>query len=192
MRLFLAIELSARIRESLAGVGSRWPVGDAQVRWSEPESFHLTVVFLGEHDPVAVPGIQEACTAVALETSPFRIALAGASGFPKRGPLRTLFVPMSEGESAWRELVLRAEPWFVPMGVARNGGLVPHITVGRVKSGGDDPVLRSGIDTLSGESFGTQEVTGLTLVQSVLDRTGATYHTVSEHRFGNAPSTELA
>jgi len=191
LRLFLAIELSAPIRESLAGIRERWPVGDAQVRWSEPDSFHLTVVFLGEHDPVALPGIQEACTAVALETSPFRIALSGASGFPKRGPLRTLFVPLSEGESAWRELVLRAEPWFVPMGVARNGGLVPHITVGRVKSGGDDPVLRSGIDTLSDEAFGSQEITGLTLVHSVLDRTGATYRTVSEHRFGSVLGTEL-
>ena len=190
MRLFLAIELEDAVRDAVRSVRERWPVGAADVRWVSEENTHLTVVFLGEQDPAALPGIQEACTAIADATSPFRIAFAGVSGFPKRGPLRTLFVELSEGGGAWRELVLRAEPWFVPMGVARNGGLVPHVTLGRVKSGGDDPILRAGMGPLSEEGFGGQSVTGLHLVHSVLDRSGATYRTVSFHGFGGDERTQ--
>jgi 2'-5' RNA ligase len=192
VRLFLALELEPAVRDCVGSVRSRWPSGSADVRWTEPENFHLTVVFLGEQDPVALPGIQEACDTVASETSPFRIEFAGASGFPKHGPLRTLFVPLVVGADAWRELVERAEPWFVPMGVARNGGLVPHLTVGRVKSGGDDPELRAGLESLSGVSFGGHDVVGMSLVHSVLDRSGATYRTVSEHRFGGPVAGETA
>jgi len=183
MRLFLAIELAPDVRAALAALPSRVELPGADVRWSPPENLHCTVLFLGEHDEVALPGIHEACAAVASETAPFRIALSGTSVFPKHGPAKTLFVGMGEGASEWKALVRRAEPWFVPMGVARNGGLVPHVTLGRVRSGGEDPRVRAGWLSFSDEVFGGQSSEGIALVRSDLDRSGATYHNVGFHPF---------
>ncbi|MFM7320544.1 MAG: RNA 2',3'-cyclic phosphodiesterase [Armatimonadota bacterium] len=183
MRLFLAIDLAPEVRASLEAIPSGVDLGAADVRWSTSGNLHCTVLFLGEHDPVALPGIEEACVAVAAETAPFRIAVRGASVFPKQGPVKTLFVGLGEGASEWKALVRRAEPWFVPMGVARNGGLVPHVTLGRVRSGGDDPRVRAGWSELSDRSFGEQAAEGMVLVRSDLDRSGATYHNVGFYPF---------
>lgn len=183
MRLFLAIELEASVRDGLARVRSALERTGVDARWSSPESLHLTVLFLGELDAAALPGVEEACAAVASETSPFRFRVRGASGFPKRGPLKTLWMGLDEGAEEWAALVRRAEPWFVPMGVARNGGLVPHVTLGRVRSGGDDPSLRAALEALGREEAGAQSARGLTLVRSVLDRSGATYQNLGFHPF---------
>ncbi len=183
MRLFLAIDLAPEVRASLEAIPSQADLGAADVRWSPASNLHCTVLFLGEHDPVALPGIEEACAAVSSETAPFRIAFSGTSVFPKQGPVKTLIVGLGEGSDAWTALVRRAEPWFVPMGVARNGGLIPHVTLGRVRSGGEDPRVRAGWSSLSGRSFGEQFAEGMVLVRSDLDRRGATYHNVGFHPF---------
>ena len=34
----------------------------------------------------------------------------------------------------YKALALRAEPWFTPLGAPKSDGLVPHVTLGRVRS----------------------------------------------------------
>jgi 2'-5' RNA ligase len=176
MRLFLAIEIDAAVRAELCALQARLrdAVPDARVRWSPPESFHLTVLFLGELDAVQLPGVDEAAAQIALETAPFRFAIGGASAFPRVGSLRTLFASVTQGAEDWTTLVRRAEPWFAPMGVARNGGLVPHLTLGRVKDAPDDGPLRAALAKCIPEPIG-QTAIGLTLIESILEKSGAVY-----------------
>ena len=178
MRLFLAVELSEELLNGLETVQERLRVSapDAEVRWSSREHFHLTVLFLGELSEDTLPAIHEMCGTIASETLDFRIRLAGGSAFPKPAtgkPLKTLWVGLTEGAEAWKELALRAEPWFAPLGVPRSDGLVPHVTLGRVKS--ESASLRSALESEGNIEVGAQQAGSLSLIQSVLTPEGAHY-----------------
>jgi len=48
MRLFVGIPLDAAVHEQLAAVVARFATGGDGVRWSAPDSWHITLQFLGE------------------------------------------------------------------------------------------------------------------------------------------------
>jgi 2''-5'' RNA ligase len=176
MRLFVAVPLADEVRAALTDVQARLRAAGADVRWVEPKNFHLTVTFLGDLDDALLDDVQAACAAVAAETPPFRLRLRGASSFPKRGPaIKTLWVGVPEGAEPWKALVKRAEPWFLPMGVAREGGLVPHVTLGRVKSEKNIDSLRAALAAEAETECGSQAADRIVLIQSFLDPAGATY-----------------
>ena len=180
MRLFLAIPLSDAVRGAVAEMQARLRATGAGVRWVEPDNFHITVKFIGDRPDELLPELEGVCGAVAAQTDAFEISVRGAGAFPKRGPLKTLWAGLSEGAEAWKALARRAEGPLAAYGVAREGGLVPHITLGRAKSpeGMDD--LRAALDTEARTDCGRQSADRIALVQSTLDPRGAIYKTLRE------------
>lgn len=180
MRLFLAIHLSDEIRTAVAAVQERLQATGAAVRWSPPEQFHLTVKFLGDLDDALLPDIEYYSEWLAGEYSSFRFRVRGVSVFPKRGPdIRTIWIGLSDGGDGWKALASKAQEAFVPFGVPQEQGLVPHITLGRVKgpSGMDD--LKAALAAEAQTDCGEQSADELTLVQSTLDPRGAIYQDVN-------------
>lgn len=178
MRLFLAIELDESLLAGMEEVQARLreAAPDASVKWSSRENFHLTVLFLGELSEDQLPAIQDMCATIASETSDFRIRIAGGSAFPKPGsgkPLKTLWIGVTEGAKDWKALVRRAEPWFTPLGVAKNEGLVPHITLGRVRD--ESTALAEALAVERETEIGAQQATALALIESTLTPEGALY-----------------
>ena len=181
MRLFLAIELEDAIRAALAALQTRLKEAEADVRWVEPGNFHLTVKFIGDQPDTLLPEIETVCAEVAGATTDFRFQVRGAGAFPKRGPLKTIWVGLSgEGADAWKALALRAQEPLAAFGVAREGGLVPHITLGRVKSGAGMDALRAVLAAEAATDCGEQAVGQITLMKSTLDPRGA-IHTPLRH-----------
>ena len=177
MRLFTCLLLSPATRDAVLSLQSRLkPFGDT-VRWSEPESLHLTVSFIGEiADPSLLPDVQSACDEIAQSTTPFRFRVAGASVFPKRGDIiKTVIATVTDGADDWKALVRRSEPWLSPFGAKPENGLAPHVTLGRAKGGETLPELRAAIEREKTTDCGTQDATRLVLVESVLTPTGAVY-----------------
>lgn len=179
MRLFLAVPLDDAVRDAVAEAQNRLKaIDDAEVRWAEPESFHLTVKFIGDQPDPLLPEIEDACGAIASGAASFRFRVRGASYFPKRGPLKTLWIGLSEGADAWRTLAQRAETPLAAFGVAREGGLVPHITLGRVKAESD--ALRAALGEAAAIDCGAQTAGKIVLFQSFLDPRGATHKPLRE------------
>ena len=77
MRTFIAIELDDDIRRSLEDVRHSVPVRDRAVRWVRPDSIHLTLKFLGDIDPEAVPRVAEGMEAACMGIGPFRFQVKG-------------------------------------------------------------------------------------------------------------------
>ena len=181
MRLFLAIELEEAVRDSLTALQGRLKETGADVRWVEPGNFHLTVKFIGDQPDTLLPEIEAVCADVAGTTAGFGFAVRGAGAFPKRGPLKTIWVGLSgEGVDAWKALTLRAQEPLAAFGVAREGGLVPHITLGRVKSGTGMDNLRAALAAEATADCGAQAARQITLMKSMLDPRGA-IHTPLRH-----------
>ncbi len=175
MRLFVAIELSDAVRNAVSGMQARLQASGADVRWVEPANFHLTVKFIGDQPDARLPEIEAVCADVAGATPAFRFGVRGAGAFPKRGPLKTLWAGVPEGADAWKALALRAEGPLAAFGVAREGGLVPHVTLGRVKSPRGMDALREAVAAQADEDCGGQTADRITLMQSTLDPRGAIY-----------------
>lgn len=176
MRIFTCLPIQTELREKIQAVQARLESLGANVKWVEPENFHLTVTFIGDVDNTLLPDISSACETISLETSPFRFRVRGVSVFPKRGPqIKTVLMAVTAGGEDWKALVRRAEPWFTPFGAAKEGGLVPHITLGRVKGQEQMDALREAIAAEVETDCGEQEADRLVLIESVLDPRGATY-----------------
>ena len=192
MRLFFSIPLEPEIRDAVAMVQNRLRATDADVKWVEPETFHLTVSFLGDKDESLLPHLSEIGENLAATTKPFRFRVSGASSFPRRSPLlKTILVGVPEGAEEWKALVKQAEPLLLPFGVPREGGLQPHITLGRLKSERNLEALRDAISVEVKTDCGAQSATTLELVQSFLDPRGATYKTLKAWRFNETIRQDL-
>lgn len=179
MRLFVALHLSDRIRGHVSEVQMRLRQVEADVRWVDPPNFHLTVMYLGDLGAQLLPDIEAACETIASETAPFRFRIAGVGSFPKRGPgIKTVLMHVTDGANDWKALAKRAEPWFVPMGAAKEGGLVPHITLGRVKSDRNLEALRHALVQESDADAGVEAADEIALVESTLTPDGALYRDV--------------
>jgi RNA 2',3'-cyclic 3'-phosphodiesterase len=178
MRLFLAIHLSDDVREQVAAMQGRLKESGADVKWVETENLHLTVKFIGDQEEALLPDIEAVCEEIASSGTPFRVRVRGASFFPKRGPLKTLWVGVPEGAEPWKTLVRAAEEPLLPFGVVREGGLTPHVTLGRVRSERNVEPLREAMARETATDCGAQDVTEIALVQSTLDPRGAIYKDV--------------
>jgi RNA 2',3'-cyclic 3'-phosphodiesterase len=187
MRLFVAFHVEEAIRRELSAVQDRLRASGADVRWSAPTHFHLTVKFLGDIEDERLPDVEDACAWVAEQAAPFRFALRGVSTFPKRGPeIKVLWAGVTEGTAEWAALATKADEAFAPFGVAREGGLVPHVTLGRVRGSANLDALREAIRDEAGTDFGARDAGDLILIRSVLDPGGATYEDLRRWPLGGA------
>jgi len=188
-RLFLAVPMDDQIRARLVDMRTRLSAADADIRWVAPENLHLTVAFLGDRGEGQVPDIASFTEHVAANTAAFRIELCGGSAFPKKGPLKTLWVGIGEGAAAWKDLARLAEKTFAPFGVPPRNDLTPHITIGRVRGERNMDELRARLVREAQTDCGAQSAEKLELVESTLDPGGATYRTRGSWRFAATASS---
>ncbi len=184
MRLFVAVNLPTRLREDMA-TGLDTVRAKVPIAWSRPETWHLTLAFLGDwpRERLAVLG-QALRTAVA-EHGPFVIRPGTMGTFPERGRPRVLFLQL-DGDDPLRELaatVRRAVNSVWPDGPQDHKAFRPHVTVARIKRPlveAEQADLRS-LDLAGFESF---EVESVALMASELRPEGARHTVVESLRLG--------
>ena len=131
VRLFVALDLPAAVREGLAG-WQRKALSDPALRAMRPEALHVTLCFLGYHPERSVDRIAEILAAV--ESRPVELALA-AEPVPIPGGRPRLYAIGAPSEAA---VELQAE-LAAALAAARlyepeKRDFWPHLTVARVRS----------------------------------------------------------
>jgi len=131
MRLFIGIALAdeardalLRVRERVRGVSS----SESELRWSQPEGWHVTLQFLGQVDEERAGCVVERLGAVRAERVPVRIE---GLGFFERAGVFWAGVALTPELLALQQKVVAAMRGcgFVPEDRAYR----PHITLARVK-----------------------------------------------------------
>jgi 2'-5' RNA ligase len=133
VRAFLAIPPDAawteRARPLVAALRRDLP--DAS--WTRPESWHVTLRFLGAISPETVARIEAAAGEAAAALGPARLVARGAAVLPRRGPARVAGIAL-EGEGSLGDLAAAAESCARRAGIAPEAKpFRPHVTLARIR-----------------------------------------------------------
>jgi RNA 2',3'-cyclic 3'-phosphodiesterase len=162
MRLFVAVTPPPEAIDELHSATARLHSPRSELRWTRPEQWHLTLVFLGEVDDAARADLTVRLGRTAARHPPVRLALLGAGRFGAR----VLWTRVVGDVDALRRLAASARA------AARRAGLVvedrpyrPHLTLARGREGAD---LRPAVDALAGFAGSAWTASELHLVRSRL------------------------
>jgi 2'-5' RNA ligase len=185
MRLFVAINLPADVREALHAAAAPLREHDAPVQWVAPEAIHLTLKFLGEVEPEREDAITAALASVAGGRRAFPLPVGGFGAFPSRTRPRVFWVG-TEAVPALELLQHDLERTFADLGFPLEGRpFRPHLTLGRTHKGAERQARTVGelLDDVAFED--TVTVESVELMQSRLSPRGASYRARHSARLGD-------
>lgn len=135
MRLFIAIDPPPEIGEKIAAVQRTLADSKAEVSWVIPSQFHITVKFLGKTDDSLVEEIGQRMTKAAREVPAFELEVEGIDRFPEKGPARMIISRVLSPDQRLVKLHRLIDSGIGGMGLPMDTRvLVPHLTLGRVRS----------------------------------------------------------
>ena len=135
-RVFLAIplprEVAQRLRGLIAGLRDDLPT----VRWSRPETLHLTLRFFGDIDEESLEKIGKIMLSIGRLHAPFAVDLIGLGTFPAANRARVFWLGVRDrGELA--ALLDAFERRLPDAGIPREQRpFFPHLTLGRHRGQG--------------------------------------------------------
>jgi 2'-5' RNA ligase len=179
IRAFVAVRMGEAIEQAVAAFQDSLRRLGADVAWTKPDNFHLTLRFLGTRvAPGPLAAIQIALARMAANIPPFPIEVSGAGAFPSLARPRVIWVGLrSDG---LKDLAGAVESLAVASGLpAETRPYTPHLTIGRVRAPQRVAVLRQPLAGASQQRFGTARIDEVLLYQSLLSPQGANYRVLA-------------
>lgn len=187
MRLFVALEIPAAVRDNLAAQVQELrelsaKVADKRPRWVRPENLHLTLKFIGEVSPTKLESIRHALSAIRLE-APVEITFRGLGFFPNEQHPRVLWAGL-DASANLPSLAGDIDGALETQGVARERrAFAPHLTLARIEPPGLHEKLSAAIQKNSARDFGSFQARDFHLIESRLKPSGAEYTTLASYPF---------
>ncbi len=175
MRIFIAIELPAEIKQNLIKIQSSFL--DIKARWVKPEHMHLTLVFLGEIEEKKLIEIEQVCHQAAKNFNKFNIEFSGLGAFPNFGQPHTLWVGIKKSP------VLQNLQQQISAGLIQKGFKIekrpfqPHLTLARLKKQQD---LTAIISKFKQPEFGKFQVSEFNIFASQLFSEGPKHQMIKK------------
>ena len=188
MRLFVALDIDASIRQRISEFRDQMRRVAPDVRWVGPETFHVTLQFLGETKKLEQ--IQQALRQV--KGSQINLTFRNTGFFPNPKSPRVFWVGI-EFDQSLQELVKSIAEALRPLGFERDKApFQPHLTLARSGSGRPRPVrdehsasglrqVRAAVETMPSLEFGTMTAREFCLYESNLSPAGAQYSKLSRY-----------
>lgn len=181
-RLFVAVVPPAAVRGAIdAFLEPRRDAG-RDLRWVQPESWHLTCAFMAKVPPVLVDGLDEALEQVAGRTAPFETTIGGAGAFPDPDRARVLWLGVTSGAVEFERLAVRCRTAAATSGIDVEGGPIrAHLTLARAN--GISATRWLGVlDTVPAQSFWVDR---FALIRSRSLPGGAGYQRLGEYELAD-------
>lgn len=191
--MFVALDIDELIRDRITEFRDRLRSLVPDVRWVGPETFHITLQFLGE-----IMKLDETVHALqAVKSLPVHLSFCGIGFFPNPKAPRILWAGI-QGDEHLQPLVSAISSALAPLGFPREPGpFSPHLTLARSGSGrpkpvhGEEPVpslqrVRDELAKLPSPDFGTMTAHQFYLYESHLSPAGPRYE--KRVPFGLRPS----
>ena len=181
MRLFVAIPLAAEVKKQLASACAPLKCDGDALRWSAPDSWHITLQFLGstreEQYACVIAGLQ------GISGAPVPVALDGLGCFDRAGVFFA-GVQVSPGLASLQQSVATA---MAPCGfAAEEREYHPHITLARAGRGDRRALLNLKMKLRSQPSFSRFVAREFCLYESFLGPGGSKYVVRERFALGGA------
>ncbi len=175
IRTFIALEIPARLRETLLLIQRSLMAKTVAVRWIGLDNIHLTLKFLGSTRQEQVPEVCEILNSTAEDFSTFSINITGLGGFPNNLNPKVLWAGIEHDSQLCRfhaklEAAL-SKAGFQP----EKRQFSPHLTLGRVKDMGGKRQAAAAINDFTIEGKTSFEASKLAFYKSDLQPEGPVY-----------------
>ena len=189
MRLFVAFDLPALIRRSLAELISQWKPQCREARWVRAESMHLTLKFIGhaiaDGDERKLINLRAALAAVRSD-GPVDLEFRGVGFFPNERRPRVVWCGI-EASSNLSQIAADIDRALEPLDIPRETrDFVPHLTLARIEPPRRVEALAHAAEGLRSHDFGSARETEFHLFESKLRPSGAEYTKLETFPFAKA------
>ncbi len=182
-RLFAALlPPEAVVTELDALLEPRREAGRDSWRWTRPEGWHLTTVFMASVSDRSRDRLVEGLGLVAAGTAPFDVGVGGALCFPSADRARVLALGVSMGHEALAVLARSCRDAASHAGANPDGArFTGHLTLARARRPFDATKWVHVVDSFPGWTWRAEE---LALVESHLDDPGNRYEVLERFPLG--------
>ena len=174
LRAFIAIRPSGDLRKACSEVieaGCGLPV-----RWTRPESVHLTLKFLGGVPAGAIPGIHQALRQTAEGSPAFSVVARGLGCFPNATRPRVLWMGLDDPRRELLQLQRRIESALAALGIPpEERPFRPHLTLARARVTRGGKELDVFLNAYRNHTFAHLVVSQIHLMRSDLHAKGAVH-----------------
>jgi 2'-5' RNA ligase len=185
MRLFVAVNFPARLRQKIARLSRPMQEAGIPGRWTGADQIHLTLKFIGEVPEADVAAIADALARVAGSFRPFELMFGPIGAFPSPRLPHVVWLGV-EPTPELRFVKDDLERSLSGLGVARESRpYQPHITLGRAPRDAEAGEFRRFEEVT--RSLGLSDVyrvTHLDLMQSQLRSDGAEHTRLTAANLG--------
>jgi 2'-5' RNA ligase len=187
VRLFVALEIPAAVRDNLAAQVEKLrelsaKVADKRPRWVRSENLHVTLKFIGEVSLTRLAGIRGALSAIRSDAL-VKIKFHGLGFFPNEQHPRVLWAGL-DASANLPSLAGDIDGALETQGIARERrAFTPHLTLARFEPPGLHEKLRAAIQKNGAREFGSFQTREFYLIESKLKPSGAEYTTLASYPF---------
>lgn len=175
MRCFLGVKLKPELLSNVKIAKKRFNETGGDIKLVEDENLHFTVKFLGEIDEDRAKDVK--CVGNVLESyEPFDIEVKGCGVFPSRNYIKVIWLGVGEGGETFKKMISEIDLELSKVGFKpEENEIIPHLTLGRVKSGRAKNEILSCLGDIKEEKFGCMRVDNVSLFKSKLEKKGPVY-----------------
>ena len=182
MRLFVALEVPAAVRENLASLLQTLRAVSPQIRWVRLENLHVTLKFIGEVPQAKLEGIRGALGGVQ-SGQPVTLEFRGLGFFPNEKHPRVLWAGILASPNL-KALAADIDGALEKLDIPREQRpFSPHLTLARFEPPRLPESLRAAIQENARREFGSLRTSQFHLIESKLKPSGAEYTTVESFSF---------
>jgi RNA 2',3'-cyclic 3'-phosphodiesterase len=187
VRLFVALEIPAAVRENLATLMKKLRAlenesSGKKARWVRPENLHVTLKFIGQAAPHKLAEIVTALSTVRSH-QPAELQFRGLGFFPDEKRVRVLWAGIDASPNL-AAIAGDIELQLEPLGFPREKRVfTPHLTLARLEPPGISERLRAAVLENAERDFGTLRAGEFHLIESKLKPSGAEYTTLHSFPF---------
>jgi len=171
--------LDRELRASLGPLKTATSADADELRWIDPDEWHLTLAFMGPTPESELPRLIEALIDVAANHAPFAIPTGGLGAFPSRREVRILWYGLADRSRRLAELVIAVR---IAMDCDTASPFRAHLTLARAK--GDRGVTVPAATWKIPVPAGQLAVEELVLYRSHLGAGPATYEILASAPLG--------
>jgi RNA 2',3'-cyclic 3'-phosphodiesterase len=187
VRLFVALEIPAAVRDNLAAQIKELrdlsvQVADKRTRWVRPENLHVTLKFIGEVSPAKLEGIRGTLSTIR-SNEPVDLNFRGLGFFPNENHARVLWAGVNASANL-PALAGDIDGALETQGITRERrAFTAHLTLARIEPPGLHEKLRATIQKSGEREFGSFQTREFHLIESKLKPSGAEYTTLASYPF---------